>query len=63
MTNKSFSEEVAKKATPPPSFVKLAMKNMVRKGGQSLYHLGLTAFGFIGFILLVAVLGKPHIPQ
>ncbi len=62
MNNKIISDEVTKK-TPPPSFVKLAMKNMVRKGSQSLYHFGLTAFGFIGFILLVAVLGKPHIPQ
>ena len=62
MNNKIISDEVTKK-TPPPSFVKLAMKNMVRKGSQSLYHFGLTAFGFLGFILLVAVLGKPHIPQ
>jgi hypothetical protein len=62
MNNKIISDEVTKK-TPPPSFVKLAMKNMVRKGSQSLYHFALTAFGFIGFILLVAVLGKPHIPQ
>ena len=62
MNNKIISDEVTK-GTPPPSFVKLAMKNMVRKGSQSLYHFVLTAFGFIGFILLVAVLGKPHIPQ
>ena len=61
MNNKTISDDVSKEA--PPSFVKLAMKNMVRKGSQSLYHLALTAFGFIGFILLVAVLGKPHIPQ
>ena len=63
MNNKIISDEVTKKATPPPSFVKLAMKNMVRKGSQSLFHFGLTAFGFLGFILLVAFLGKPHIPQ
>ena len=63
MNNEIISDEVDKKVTPPPSFVKLAMKNMVRKGSQSLYHFALTAFGFIGFILLVAVLGKPHIPQ
>ncbi len=63
MNNKILSDEVAKKSTPPPSFVKLAMKNMVRKGSQSLYHFALTAFGFIGFILLIAVVGKPHIPQ
>ena len=63
MSNKFISDEVAKKVTPPPSFVKLAMKNMVRKGNQSLSHFGLTALGFLSFILLVAVLGKPHIPQ
>ena len=63
MSNKFISDEVTKKVTPPPSFVKLAMKNMVRKGNQSLYHFGLTALGFLGFILLIAVLGKPHMPQ
>ncbi len=63
MNNKSISKEGSKAVSPPPSFVKLAMKNMVRKGSQSLSHLALTAFGFIGFILLLAVLGKPHIPQ
>ena len=62
MNNKIISDDVTREATPSPSFIKLAMKNMVRKGSQSLYHFGLTAFGFIGFILLVAVLGKPHIP-
>ena len=63
MNNKNISEDDTKKKTPPPSFVKLAMKNMVRKGRQSLSHFGLTALIFLGFILLVAVLGKPHIPQ
>ena len=50
-------------AEPPPSFVKLAMRNMVRKGRQSLLHFGLTALGFIGFILLVAWFGRPTLPQ
>ncbi len=63
MNKKKISNDGTKKATPPPSFVKLAMKNMVRKGSQSLYHFGLTTLGFLGFILLVAVIGKPHIPQ
>ncbi len=47
---------------PPPSFVKLAMRNMVRKGRQSLVHFGLTAAGLIGFILLVAWIGRPTLP-
>ena len=45
-----------------PSFVKLAMRNMVRKGRQSLFHFGLTAVGFLGFITLIAWLGRPQIP-
>ena len=49
--------------TPPPSFVKQAMRNMVRKGSKSLFHLSLTAFGFLGFITLVAWLGRPTLPQ
>tara|TARA_Y100001968_G_scaffold321012_1_gene354779 strand:- start:240 stop:428 length:189 start_codon:yes stop_codon:yes gene_type:complete len=45
-----------------PSFVKLAMRNMVRKGSKSIMHLGLTAFGFISFILLIACFGRPTLP-
>ena len=45
-----------------PSFTKLAMRNMVRKGKLSLFHFGLTALGFVGFIVLVAWLGKPQLP-
>ena len=63
MNTKPLQDETMKKRTPSPSFIKLAMKNMVRKGSQSLFHFGLTAVGFIGFIILIATLGKPHIPQ
>ncbi len=52
-----------KKPESSPSFIKLAMRNMVRKGRQSLFHFSLTAFGLIAFILILASLGKPHIPQ
>jgi hypothetical protein len=45
-----------------PSFVKLAMRNMVRKGRQSLVHFGLTALGLSGFLLLIAWLGRPQLP-
>ena len=50
-------------STPPPSFVKQAMRNMVRKGRQSVLHFGLTAVGFLGFIVVVAWLGRPTLPQ
>ena len=46
-----------------PSFTKLAMRNMVRKGRQSLFHFGLTALGLTGFLVLIASLGRPHLPQ
>ena len=44
------------------SFVKLAMRNMVRKGRQRLVHFGLTALGLSGFLLLIAWLGRPQLP-
>jgi hypothetical protein len=48
---------------PPPSFVKLAMRNMVRKGRQSLLHFGLTAVGFSALLLLLAWFARPTLPQ
>ena len=62
MSNDSNAKELAKK-TPPPSFVKLAMRNMVSQGNRSLQHFGLTAIGFICFVLLLASLGRPNIPH
>ena len=59
----SPTENTTTTATPPPSFVKQAMRNMVRKGSKSLLHFGLTAVGFLGFIVLVAWLGRPTLPQ
>ena len=49
---------------PPPSapFIRLAMRNMVRKGRQSLVHFGLTALGLSGFLVLLAWLGRPQMP-
>jgi len=55
-------KQLTSKNVPSPSFIKLAMRNMVRKGSQSLKHFGLTAIGFILFILLLAWLGHPTIP-
>ncbi|MBJ7364761.1 MAG: hypothetical protein RLZZ89_765 [Cyanobacteriota bacterium] len=45
-----------------PSFVKLAMRNMVRKGRQSLFHFGLTAVGLTGVLLLLAWFARPALP-
>jgi hypothetical protein len=43
---------------PPPSFVKLAMRNMVKKGGQSLRHFGLTVLGLLALLVGLAYLTR-----
>ena len=58
----SDAESPATTTAPPPSFIRLAMRNMVRKGSQSLLHFGLTALGLTGFLVLIAWLGRPQIP-
>ncbi len=63
MVKETMPEKTLNKSAPPASFVKLAMRNMVRKGSQSLVHFGLTAFGFLGFIVLIAWSLRPNLPQ
>tara|TARA_Y100000589_G_scaffold114058_1_gene108338 strand:+ start:1613 stop:1828 length:216 start_codon:yes stop_codon:yes gene_type:complete len=50
------------KIITPPSFIKLAMRNMVRKGSKSLSHFLVTFLFLISFLILIATLGKPNIP-
>jgi Protein of unknown function (DUF3285) len=40
---------------PKDSFVKLAMRNMVKKRTTSLFHFGLTTFGVLGTLLGLAI--------
>lgn len=40
----------------PPSYIKLAMRNMVRKGGKSLYHFALTTLGLVALLVGLAYL-------
>ena len=49
-------------AAERPSFLKLAMRNMVRKGRQSLLQFGLTAVGLTAVLVLIAWLGRPQLP-
>ncbi|NEP13128.1 MAG: DUF3285 domain-containing protein [Symploca sp. SIO2C1] len=41
-----------------PSYVKLAMRNMVRKGGKSLMHFFLTTFGLLAVLVGLAFLTR-----
>jgi len=49
-------------SSPPeqerPSYIKLAMRNMVRKGGKSLTHFGLTIVALLGLLIGLAYLTR-----
>ncbi|MEL6928872.1 MAG: DUF3285 domain-containing protein [Cyanobacteria bacterium J06600_6] len=53
------SKTVNQTSEPEDSFVKLAMRNMVRKGRQSLWHFFLTSVGLVTVLLVLAFLTKP----
>ena len=43
---------------PAPSYVKLAMRNMVRKRATSLFHFALTAAGLLGVLVALACVDR-----
>ncbi|MGF1537940.1 MAG: DUF3285 domain-containing protein [Elainellaceae cyanobacterium] len=43
---------------PAPSYVKLAMRNMVRKGGKSLFHFSLTVSALLGLLIGLSYLTR-----
>jgi Protein of unknown function (DUF3285) len=51
METNPVQEPTSAEPTPKDSFVKLAMRNMVRKSRQSLVHFGLTSLGLIAVLL------------
>ena len=59
-TAETISEQTTSAATTPKdSYVKLAMRNMVRKGGKSLKHFFLTTVGLVGLLIALAYLTRP----
>ena len=57
-----FKKENLEKKVSNPSFIKLAMRNMVRKGNKSIYHFLITFLILFSLLILLATLGKPNIP-
>ena len=55
-------KEILERKVAPPSFIKLAMRNMVGKGSKSISHFSITFLVLIGILILVATIGKPNIP-
>jgi hypothetical protein len=52
------SSEFAPSGEPKPSYVKLAMRNMVRKRGISLKHFALTTIGLLGILIGLSYLTR-----
>ncbi len=50
--------EATQSTEPKPTYVKLAMRNMVRKRGTSLFHFALTAFGLLGVLVGLSYLTR-----
>jgi len=60
-TSVNAASEPAAKSTlnePTPSFIKLAMRNMVKKGGKSLYHFFLSFVGLLTLFIGLAYLTR-----
>lgn len=61
MSNSPTKESDAatlKPREPQPSYIKLAMRNMVRKGGTSTKHFLLTTFGLLAFLVGISYLTR-----
>lgn len=53
-----LSQDSTTPPEPPPSYVKQAMRNMVKKGGKSLQHFGLTVSALLGLLIGLAYLTR-----
>ena len=58
----TIKKEEPNKRIATPSFIKLAMRNMVRKGSKSLSHFFITFLILFGLLILLATLSKPTMP-
>ena len=58
----TIQKENSNKKISSPSFIKLAMRNMVRKGSKSITHFIVTFLILMGILILLATIGKPNIP-
>ncbi|MDJ1184121.1 DUF3285 domain-containing protein [Roseofilum casamattae] len=57
-TTSEQQQETASAEEPKASYVKLAMRNMVRKGGKSLTHFFLTTVGLLGLLVGLSYLTR-----
>ena len=58
----TIKNEDPKKIIASPSFIKLATRNMVKKGSKSISHFFITFLILFGLLILLATLSKPNMP-
>ena len=58
----TIKNEDPNKIIASPSFIKLAMRNMVKKGSKSISHFFITFLILFGLLILLAILSKPNMP-
>jgi hypothetical protein len=58
LTPETVAPLEATEETSKPSYVKLAMRNMVRKRGKSLQHFALTTFGLLAVLIGLSYLTR-----
>ncbi|MFE1746530.1 DUF3285 domain-containing protein [Coleofasciculus sp. H7-2] len=57
-TPEPIFESTPASTEPQPSYVKLAMRNMVRKGGTSLKHFALSTIGLVALLIGLSYLTR-----
>jgi hypothetical protein len=57
-TQTTIADSTTTNSEPPPSYVKLAMRNMVRKRGKSLQHFFLTTAALLGLFVGLSYLTR-----
>ncbi|MBD2744325.1 DUF3285 domain-containing protein [Coleofasciculus sp. FACHB-1120] len=57
-TSEAISESTPASTEPQASYVKLAMRNMVRKGGTSLKHFALSTIGLVALLIGLSYLTR-----
>lgn len=58
LSDQSSTDQVLTDQSAKPSYVKLAMRNMVRKKSKSLSHFFLMTIGLLGFLIGISYLTR-----
>jgi hypothetical protein len=57
-TAEAIPAAASSESAPAPTFVKLAMRNMVYQGSKSIFHFALTTVGLLGLLVGLAFITR-----